>query len=244
MRRFFVDAPLSGTVTLQGRDAHHIGRVLRLSPGAEIVVAGQDGQACRARITAVGPDTVTAQIGAAIEQRHEPPIEVWLAQGLPKGDKLEYIVQKAVEIGAAGVIPMAADFSTVKYDETKQAAKRERWQKIAGEAAKQCGRDLVPTVTPIRSLGEVLAQAGPDTAIIMLYEAETNVSLKAVLTGCRAKSYLLLVGPEGGFSPAEARLCREKGVSTVTLGPRILRTETASLAALAAVLYQNGDLGG
>jgi 16S rRNA (uracil1498-N3)-methyltransferase len=153
-------------------------------------------------------------------------------------------VQKAVEIGAAGVIPMAVDFSTVKYDEAKKTARRERWQKIAQEAAKQCGRDLVPTVTPIRSLSEVLAEAGPDTAIIMLYEKEITTSLKASLTGCLAKSYLLLVGPEGGFSPAEATLCREKGARIVTIGPRILRTETAALAALAIVLYQNGDLGG
>lgn len=243
MRRFFLDGPLGGTVTLRGRDAHHIGRVLRLSPGAEIIIAGQGGQACRARITAVGPDTVTAAVEAMIEERHEPPIEVWLAQGLPKGDKLETIVQKAVEIGAAGVIPMAVDFSTVKYDEAKQAAKVERWQKIAREAAKQCGRDLVPTVTPVRSLSEVLAEAGPDTAIIMLYEKGTT-GLKDSLTGCRAKSYLLLIGPEGGFSPAEAEQCREKGASVVTVGPRILRTETAALAALAIVLYQNGDLGG
>jgi len=244
MRRFFIDAPLDQTVTIQGRDAHHISRVLRLSPGDDIIVVGKGGQACRAKITAVGHDTVTAAIGEAVMQQHEPPIEVWLAQGLTKGDKLEYIVQKAVEIGAAGVIPMAVDFSTVKYDETKKAARRERWQKIAQEAAKQCGRDLVPTVTPIRSLSEVLAQAGPDTAIIMLYEGEATASFKDSLTGCQAKSYLLIIGPEGGFSPAETKLCREKGASIVSLGPRILRTETASLAALAIVLYQNGDLGG
>lgn len=244
MRRFFIDAPLTGTITIQGQDARHISRVLRLSPGAEIVVAGAGGQACRATITAVGSDTVSATVGEAIAQQHEPPIEVWLAQGLPKSDKMEYIIQKAVEIGAAGVIPMAVDFSTVRYDETKKTARRERWQKIAQEAAKQCGRDLVPTVAPVRSLAEVLDQAGPDTQVIMLYEGEAAKGLREVLADCPARSYLLIVGPEGGFSPAEAGLCREKGACIVTLGPRILRTETAALAALAIVLYQNGDLGG
>lgn len=244
MRRFFLDAPLAENITITGKDAHHISRVLRYEPGTDIFVVGKEGQAGRAKITVIGGDTVTAVLQETIGERHEPPVDVWLAQGLPKGDKMEYIVQKAVEIGAIGVIPMAIDFCTVQYDAAKKKSRVDRWQKIAEEAAKQCGRDLVPAVMPVCSLAEVLAGVQSGTAVIMLYEGRTGESLKHILTKCVAKSYLLLIGPEGGFSPAEAKLCQQHGVHIATMGPRILRTETAALAALAVVMYEKGDLGG
>lgn len=244
MRRFFIDGPLTETITIRGGDARHIGRVLRLQPGAAIIVVGAEGQAGTAEIIAVGADEISLKLMESIGCRHEPPVTVWLAQGLPKADKLEYIVQKAVEIGAAGVIPMAVDFSAVRYDESKKKSKVDRWQKIAHEAAKQCGRDLVPAVAAVQSLAEVLADQEPDTAVIMLYEGRAGEGLKRVLADCHTGSYLLLVGPEGGFSAAEVDLCRSKGVHIASMGPRILRTETAALAALAVLLYEKGDLGG
>ncbi|HWQ61363.1 MAG TPA: 16S rRNA (uracil(1498)-N(3))-methyltransferase [Negativicutes bacterium] len=244
MRRFFVDGELNGTVAITGPDARHIGRVLRLGPGAEIMVADRQGRTGRAAITAVTATAVQAEVHELLAADHEPPVSVTLAQGLPKGDKLEFIVQKAVELGAAAILPLACDNCTVRYDEAKRGSRRERWQKIAAEAAKQCGRGAVPAVAPIASLAEALgATADGDTAVIMLYEGAGGQPLHDILAGCAASSYLLLVGPEGGFSPAEAELCRARGARIATLGPRILRTETAALAALSIVLYEKGDLG-
>ncbi|MBP2653868.1 MAG: Ribosomal small subunit methyltransferase [Firmicutes bacterium] len=243
MRRFFINEPLRENIIIEGPDARHIGQVLRMVPGAEIVVVGLDGQAGRAGIVAIKATTVEAVLIEKLDERREPPIEVCLAQGLPKSDKMEYIIQKAVEIGAVCVIPMAVRFSTVHYDEQKKRARVERWQKIAQEAAKQCGRGIVPTVAPVQSLIEVLEEVKPDTRVIMLYEGETRQNLKAILSGCQAKSYLILVGPEGGFSPDEVEACKSHGACIATLGPRILRTETAAVVALSIIMYQNGDLG-
>ncbi len=243
MRRFFIAGELAGEVAITGPDARHIGRVLRLGTGDEIIVVDAAGRAGRAAITAVTADTVRASVRETLAAGHEPPVSVWLAQGLPKGDKLEYIVQKAVELGAAGVIPLACDNCTVRYDAAKQGSRRERWRKIAAEAAKQCGRGAMPAVAEVATLAAALAGAGEDTAVIMLYEGAGGEPLRDILAGRAATSYLLLVGPEGGFNPAEAELCRRHGASVATLGPRILRTETAALAALAIVLYEKGDLG-
>ncbi len=243
MRRFFVDGDLTGTVSITGPDARHIGRVLRFGPGAEIAVAGKDGRIGRAVITAVEAATVQAEVRELLAADREPPVAVTLAQGLPKGDKLEYIIQKAVELGAAAVVPLACENCTVRYDEAKRGSRQARWQKIAAEAAKQCGRGVVPVVAPVASLSTALAGAGEETAVIMLYEGAGGEPLRDILAGCEETSYLLLIGPEGGFSPAEAELCRASGARVATLGPRILRTETAALAALAIVLYEKGDLG-
>lgn len=243
MRRFFVDGPLQPAMVIRGQDARHIGRVLRLGPGDELAVVGADGQAGRAVITAIGPASVSLELAGLQALSCEPPVSVWLAQGLPKGDKMDYIIQKAVEIGAAGIIPLDGEFSAVRYDEAKQGSRQARWQKIAGEAAKQCGRTVVPPVTPVKTLAAALAEAGPETAVIMLYEGQAGESLRTTLAGTGAAAYLLLVGPEGGFSPAEAELCRSRGARLATLGPRILRTETAAVVALGIVMYEKGDLG-
>lgn len=243
MRRFFIAGGLADKVTITGPDARHIGRVLRLGPGTEIVVVDEAGHAARAEITAVEAAAVHAAVRERLAADHEPPVTVTLAQGLPKGDKFEYIVQKAVELGAAAVWPLACENCTVRYDATKQGSRRERWQKIAAEAAKQCGRDAVPAVATVRATAAALAEAGADTEIIMLYEGQGGEPLREILAGSGASSYLLLIGPEGGFSPAEVELCRSRGARVATLGPRILRTETAALAALAIVMYEKGDLG-
>jgi 16S rRNA (uracil1498-N3)-methyltransferase len=243
VRRFFIPGELTDKLTITGPDARHIGRVLRLGPGAEIIVVDGAGSAARAEITAVEATAVHAAVCERLAAEHEPPVAVTLAQGLPKGDKFEYIVQKAVELGAASIWPLACENCTVRYDAAKQGSRRDRWQKIAAEAAKQCGRDAVPAVVPVRAPAAALAEAGAETEIIMLYEGQGGEPLREILAGSGASSFLLLIGPEGGFSPAEVELCRSRGVRIATLGPRILRTETAALAALAVVMYEKGDLG-
>jgi 16S rRNA (uracil1498-N3)-methyltransferase len=244
LRRVFIDGPLTNEVSIIGDDAYHLVRVLRVKPGDELVVVGQDGQASEAVIHSVTTACVTAVLSSGIDRSVEPPVSVWLAQGLPKGDKMDLVVQKAVEIGAQRIIPLATDHSVVRYDEAKQRSRAARWQKVAGEAGKQCGRGRIPEVTNVITLPELLAGLEPGATLLMLYEGETTNGIRQVLGNYAGGTIVLLIGPEGGFSTTEVELCRKHGAQIVTMGPRILRTETAAIAALAIVMYQCGDLGG
>lgn len=244
MHRFFLSAPLATEMFIHGQDAHHISRVLRLQVGDTIVVVAPDGQTGIAKIKEFATDQVALILQEAIIEQREAPVNVYLAQGLPKSDKMDYIVQKAVELGIKAIYPIQMEHSVVQYDPTKKNARRERWQKLSVEAAKQCGRTLVPTVEPIQSLAELFADLPEQIVVIMLYEGQASQGLKQVLAEKSAASYLVLVGPEGGFSAKEVALCQEQGACIVTIGPRILRTETASLAGVAMIMYEYGDLGG
>lgn len=244
MRRFFLATPLSAEMFIQGQDAHHICRVLRLQVGDKIIVVASDGLAGTAVIQELASEQVKLLLQERIVEQKEAPVTVYLAQGLPKSDKMDYIVQKAVELGVKAIYPIQMEHSVVQYDPAKKKSRRERWQKLSVEAAKQCGRTIVPTVEPIQGLAELFASLPSDVAIIILYEGCTAQGLKQALMEKPAASYLLLVGPEGGFSAKEVAQCQEQGASIVTLGPRILRTETASLAGVAMIMYEYGDLGG
>lgn len=244
MRRFFIDMPLQAEVTITGADVRHIRKVLRLRIGDVITVTDPAGEAGAAKITGFTEDGVLLALQEIVPEKKESPIRVFLAQGLPKSDKMDYIVQKTVELGIAGIYPLAAEHSVVQYSEAKGQARTERWQRIATEAAKQCGRSMVPTVNPMQSLQEILNHHASDSTVIMLYEGECSFGLKEALVGRPDERYVLLVGPEGGFSRDEVTLAREHGVHIVTMGPRILRTETAAVAAVTAVMYEHGDLGG
>lgn len=246
MHRFFLsDVVEAGAhITITGQDARHIGQVLRLRAGDTVEAVGTCGNVATARIERIEPAQVIANVESVRAGGAEPPVSLVLAQGLPKGDKMDYIVQKAVELGIASVIPMSCEQSVVRYEQHKAAARVERWQTIAREAAKQAKRDIVPAVLPVKDVKQVLAECPAGTCIVMLYEGRTPASLRELLAKQSARSYLLLIGPEGGFSSAEVSLCQAAGAHVVTLGPRILRTETASLAAVSIILYEQGDLGG
>lgn len=244
MRRFFLDRPLSQSVIISGNDAHHIVRVLRMQVGDTIEVVDSDGKAGMARISGYDSENIVLDIVEVIEENREPAINVCLAQALLKGDKMDLVVQKAVELGVNKIAPIVTDYCVVSYDNNKQALRVSRWQKIAREAAKQCGRNVVPQIMPVQRLEHLLPKAEPDSAIILLYEAQTPEGLKEVITSCRSRNYLLIIGPEGGFSSEEVKYCRQAGARIATMGPRILRAETAALAALTAVMYQCADLGG
>lgn len=243
MRRFFIETPLLPEIVIQGQDARHISKVLRLQVGDKLILVAPDGSTGIGVITNLG-DEVTLQLLETIIEEKEAPVNVYLAQGLPKSDKMDYIVQKAVELGVRGIYPMAAEHCVVQYDQAKQKSRRERWQKIAVEAAKQCGRAVVPVVEPVASLANILTSIDPETIVLMLYEGQAAQGLKQALAEHPGKNYLLLIGPEGGFSAKEVALCENHGVFVVTMGPRILRTETAALAGVAVVMYEYGDLGG
>ncbi|MBC8014959.1 MAG: 16S rRNA (uracil(1498)-N(3))-methyltransferase [Sporomusaceae bacterium] len=244
MRRFFIDSSLQAEMSIQGQDAHHISKVLRLQVGDGIIVVAPDGSAGTVQISDISIDKVMLVLQETIAEEKEAPVDVYLAQGLPKSDKMDYIVQKAVELGIKGICPMEAEHCVVQYDEAKKKARCQRWQKVAVEAAKQCGRTVVPVIEPISGLAAILAAVDADTIVIMLYEGQAAQGLKQTLAEHKAKKYILLVGPEGGFSAKEVTLCQNHGACIVTLGPRILRTETAALAGVAMVMYEYGDLGG
>lgn len=245
MRRFFVDAPISQTMVLEGTDARHIASVLRMTAGDTVLVSGHNKKTGKAEITEVSSDAVQLRLLEFIEDKTEPPLAVYLVQGLAKGDKMDFIVQKAVELGVYGIIPAITEHCVVKYDLAKQTEKVIRWQKIAREAAKQCGRSYIPQILPVTRLADVLIQNEFASASkIMLYEGQASQGLKQALLETKGSTYLLCIGPEGGFSSDEVELCQRHGVKVVTMGPRIMRTETAALAVLSAVMYQCGDLGG
>jgi len=246
--RFFVDPAQfrDEKVHISGEDVKHITKVLRLQPGDHITVC--DGLGCDflVEIREMNRDEVTGAILEKGVNPAEPPIGVTLIQGLPKGEKFELIIQKCTELGISRIIPVSMERSVVQLDARKAEARRERWQRVAAEAAKQCQRGRIPQVDKLCNWNDLWDMIPPDSLLIMPWEVEKEQGLKEVLdkqTGKRRNIYLI-IGPEGGIAPREAEAVLAKGAFSVTLGPRILRTETAGLAVLAIIMYQLGDLGG
>jgi len=243
MRRVFIQGPLVDFMEVKGENARHIGLSLRMAVGDRIGVAGLDGRCGEAEIVRIVPEGVTLAL-KQISESTEPPVDIWLAQALPKGDKMDQIVQKAVELGIKGVYPLQTKHCVARYDLVKQKDKLRRWQKISQEASQQCGRGVVPEVGPFLTLADLFDRIPTGVHVLTLYEGKDREGLRSILANDLCGSWVLVVGPEGGLSEAEASYCRDRGARLAGLGPRILRTETAGLAALSAILYECGDLGG
>lgn len=243
MRRLFYKGLLADTIQITGADAHHLMHVMRAKPGDEIVVVDDANAVARMKMVAFSEDAVTLELEERLEANTESPIDIVLAQCLLKGDKMDFIVQKAVELGAVGIIPVKSQNCVVRYDAKKAKSRVERWQKIANEAAKQCGRTALLEVAPIRSMAEFLQEEAADAEFIFFYENENKETVKSYLQALNKKRIVLLVGPEGGFTLDEASAITKAGGHSVTLGPRILRAETAAVAAMTVVQYEKGDLG-
>lgn len=243
MPRFFIDgAPAGERITLTGEDAHHIARVLRMKPGESLVVCDGAGQDYACVLEETVKDAAVCRVEGISPSAGEPGTHVTLYMGLPKGDKMDFIVQKAVELGAAEIVPFLAARSVSRPDGKTLQKKRERWRKIAREAAMQCGRGRIPAVgEPVSQAQAAVAAAAHDIALF-LYENERETGIRRVLAGRRPRTVALMIGPEGGFAPEEAEAAVGAGMQSVSLGPRILRCETAPLAALAAVMYETGNL--
>ncbi len=244
MRRLFIPGELQERIEIRGADAHHLMHAMRAKAGQQFVVV--DGSSHVGRVELIGFDSecVTARLLERLENNTESPMEIRLAQCLPKGDKLELIIQKAVELGITAIRPLQSRNSVVRYDDSKAAEKGKRWQKIANEAGKQCGRTELPEVLSLKSLKEWLGELEltDEDLFLFCYENEANQSIKECLRTSGAKRVILLIGPEGGFSLEEAELILSKGAKSVTLGPRILRAETAAIAAMSIVQYELGDI--
>ena len=243
MYQFFVDASqIRGRrVVITGGDVNHIRNVLRMRPGEELsVFNGADGREYRCGIEEIREEEVICSLRFIREEGVELPARVTLFQGLPKADKMEFIVQKAVELGVYAVVPVATRRAVVKLDEKKARAKTERWQAIAEAAAKQSRRAVVPRVGNVCTLKEALAQAAGMDVKLIPYElsegmAETRKQIESVAPG---QEVAVFIGPEGGFEEEEVELARAAGFVPVTLGKRILRTETAGLVVMAWLMYR------
>jgi 16S rRNA (uracil1498-N3)-methyltransferase len=231
------------TVVLAGEDHRYLIRVLRLRVGDEVVLFDGAGQEARARIERVGPRAAELRV---LERTASPAAagpEITLLVGIPKGDKMELVVQKATELGATRIVPMRTARSIGPAEITRQAARRQRWIKIAREAARQCGRNDVPDVAAPVELAAAIAAAPQDALRLLFWEESRGVRLRDRLPAERPARIVVAVGPEGGFEASEVEIARQAGFEVVGLGPRTLRAETAALAVLAVVGYAVGDLG-
>lgn len=232
-KKFVTDSSLK----IEGEDVGHISRVLRMSAGDEISVCDGEGFDYDAKITEINKDFVSADILRKYESKSEPSLKVTLFQSLPKQGKMEYIIQKNVELGVFEIVPVYTERCVVKPTD-----KTERWNKVSLSAAKQSGRGIVPEIKDTVSFSEALSVMSGFDLAIMPYECETDVSLKDVLKNKGYKNVAVLIGPEGGFSEYEVQKAKEYGIKTVTLGKRILRTETAGQAVLPVVMYENDEM--
>lgn len=240
MPRFFIEKALEGNGILDGENGRHAVKSLRIRVGEKLTLCDGMGFDYDCRVTAITGDSLELLVEEKRANRTEPDISVRLYQGLPKSDKMELIVQKAVELGCCSIVPVETEFCISKLrGRAEKEKKTERWQKIALEAAKQSGRGIIPAVEEPIPFAEALKSVSGTG--ILLYEGGGE-PLRRILKGGGMREISIFVGPEGGFSPAEAEAAKAHGVSVATLGPRILRTETAPLAAISAIMYETGNM--
>lgn len=249
MQRYFVKkSALNSRFVIKGEDCHHIKTVMRMVPGDLIICVDPSGKAALCKIAEITDEQVAADVVEWKEETSELPIRVTIASGLPKGDKLEWILQKGTELGAHEFLPFHADRSVVKWDAKKAAKKMERWQKITKEAAEQSHRSFCPEVNSPVDFKKILQLSNNYDYKLAAYEEESrngeistfSATLKKMNMG---ESLLLLFGPEGGLAEAEICQLKENHFALCGLGPRILRTETAPLYTLAAISYHFELLG-
>ena len=232
--------------SVEGQELEHLRKVLRLKPGDHITVFDDSGWEHEAVIRSLSGAQGRIEILQSIDAQRESPLQITLAVGLTKGDKLDFVVEKATELGVQRIVPFSSAFAVPKLDERKIAARTERWQKIALSATKQCGRTRVPVIEPLCALQELLARSQPSAVKIFFWEKAAERSLQSLRQlhekHSSAQTVLLMIGPEGGFSAEEAELARRGGFELAHLGRRILRAETAAVTALSLVQFLWGDL--
>ncbi|MBQ7873544.1 MAG: 16S rRNA (uracil(1498)-N(3))-methyltransferase [Oscillospiraceae bacterium] len=241
MPRFFVESVEGDFVEITGEDARHIALSLRMKNGEHLVLCDGKGREAEAVIREAFPESVVLDIIERRDSAAEPETEVILYQALPKFDKLEYIVQKSVELGVSKIVPVLTSRCISRPDEKTMKKKLERLRKIADEAAKQSGRGRLPEVGELMTYkNAVLEMAKAETPIFFFEHAQ--YPLHEIMEKHTGKTIAMMVGSEGGFSDDEAEFAAEHGALIASLGPRILRCETAPVAALAAIMYAAGEM--
>lgn len=241
MHRFFAEPSEVGEkeIRLTGSDVNHIRNVLRMREGEEILVSDGQGKDFHCRIEAIQEEEVTAHILWVLDGNAELASDVTLFQGLPKGDKMEFIIQKCVELGVARIVPVNTKRTIVKLDAKKEQARIRRWNGISESAAKQSGRGRIPEVSGVKSFAEALEEARKLNMCLIPYElAKDMAQTREVLSSIRpGMSVGIFIGPEGGFEEEEVEQAAAAGARPITLGRRILRTETAGMAVMAMLVY-------
>ena len=240
MSRFFVKSNMicGSEITLSEEDSAHLARVLRANIGDEITVCDDNGTEYEAEIFFISKKEVKAKITDFKKSASEPNIEVTIFQGLPKGSKMERIIQKCVEIGVCSIVPVETSRAVVKINDEKSVGKVKRWNKIAEEAAKQSGRGKIPKVEMPVSFKEAAEKAAEFDMAIIAYEQHDKADIKTYLRSKAPKKIAVYIGPEGGFEEEEIKLAADSGIYAVSLGKRILRTETAPIALLSVLMYE------
>lgn len=248
MDRFFVEKKNinleNNTCIIEGEDVKHISKVLRCRVGELLEICDNDNNEYIAEISGISKEAVTLDIVETIDIKRESDLKVRLYQGLPKGPKMEMILQKLTEVGVDEIILVQTKRSVAKVDDKKEDKKIERWERIIYEAAKQSKRGKIPTLRGVLSFKEALADMKNNDFNIVPYENERTKSIKQAIKGIDINNIGIFVGPEGGFAEEEIKQIEGIKGQSVSLGPRILRTETASVVASSIVLYELSDLGG
>lgn len=241
MHRFFADPSQikEKEIILTGIDVNHIRNVLRMHIGEEILISNGQGTDYHCRLENIDETSVTASVMWRLDGNAELPVTITLFQGLPKGDKLEFIIQKCVELGAARIVPVRTRRTIVKLDAKKEQAKRKRWMGISESAAKQSGRGIVPEVGQVMDFSEAVKEAKSMDVCLIPYELAKGIEhTREVCTAIKpGQSVGIFIGPEGGFEEEEVSMAIEAGAIPLTLGKRILRTETAGMALISVLAY-------
>jgi len=245
MARFFIrrEKIQGASAALTGRELDHLRRVLRLAVGDAVTLFDDAGWEHEAVIRDLHADRGDLEIRRSYEAGKESPLDLTLALGLTKGDKMDFVVEKATELGVSSILPFTSSFTVPKLDDRKIAQRSERWRKIALSAVKQCGRTEMPEILPLCEFSQMVAGADAHALKLLFWEKETAQTLGPVHeSNTGARTLLIVIGPEGGLSRAEAELALARNFYSVCLGRRILRAETAALTALSLVQFLWGDL--
>ena len=242
MQHFFVtpDQVAGELIYIDGSDVNHMKNVLRMKAGEELYVSDGNNKEYLCKVEDYEEDRAVLKVLEEKESDRELPCKIWLFQGLPKSDKMEWIVQKSVELGAYKVVPVSTKRAVVKLDAKKAAKKVARWNEIAKSASKQAGRGILPKVEDVVTYKEALKMAKELDVVLIPYELASGMEhTRAVIDKIEpGKSVGIFIGPEGGFDVEEVEQALEAGAEEITLGHRILRTETAGLAVLSALVYK------
>ena len=241
MHRFFVEPSQIGEkeIVITGPDVNHIRNVLRMRAGEELLAADGQGSEYRCILRELQDSEIRAEICRKLSGSAELSSRITLFQGLPKSDKMDFIIQKCVELGVFRIVPVTTKRTVVKLDAKKEESRRKRWTAVSESAAKQSGRGIIPEISGVQSFREAVEEAGElDVCLIPYEKAEDMARTREILSGISAGASIgVFIGPEGGFEEEEVREAMEAGARPITLGRRILRTETAGMAVLAMLGY-------
>lgn len=239
MQRYFVDPSnfFDDKAIIVGDDVHHITKVLRYKIGDKVICCDNQGTSVITRIASINSEQIECKTLSIIKDNNEPLIDITLAQALPKSDKMDLIIQKGTEIGVTSFLPFTSERTIVQLNDKKEQKRMERWYKIAKEASEQSHRSIVPKILPIINYEELLNNIDNMFTLIAFEKEKTITLFETLNNNVDIKKVLLVIGPEGGFTDREIELAHFHGAISISLGKRILRTETAGLVGTANILY-------